>query len=539
MSFRKRLVFFLVIVLVLGGLDALCAPFFVAHGVRFWILWAAKKHHLAAEIGEVDAPFLREVTIRNLRVTSAKGASSEVAFNAATVVVDLNIRGWVLTKRAHLLRSFETGHFAGSIRVSPRVAAAPKLDWRLLAQLLPDNFRCDHFDLDLTTATSACHFRDVVLTASAIESGKFLAREISVTSPFLRQTFANLRGATSWEAGRLTIAGIPLVPGLDLEALTIDLSQLARRRLGIDLHLDTYGGTLRASFQGRAGDKFAIDVAGSASNISLAQFSQAVGFLEPITGAVRASKFTFRGNPGEFLDATASVLDRADRLRLARAAGRQCDARRDLLRSPPGGRPALCATAPERADREWRTGLAERTGRLGAAPFPWAIERLHSRLERLCAVLWRDHRRLQRSALRGGRPRFARSGSAWEAGAAWRSCGISRGGSRFVRGVASAQRNRGDGGKSGGAPRAGFHAGAGQLRPGFESSLCRAPDRRDRRSGRLRRAPAGRVALVENRRRRDFRLERRRNAGRRIPERCSSSPTGCSCRSRLCGCRST
>lgn len=307
MSFRKRLVFFLLIVLVLGGLDALCAPFVVAHGVRFWILWTAKKHHLAAEIGEVEAPFLREVTIRNLRVSSTKAAATKVTFNVATLVVGLNIRGWVFTKRAHLLRSLDAGYFSGSIHVSPKTAAALKLDWRLLAQLLPDNVRCDHFDFDVTTATTAFHFRDVVLTASAIESGKFLAREISVNAPFLRQTFANLRGATSWEAGRLTIAGIPLVARLDLEALTIDLSHLARRRLGIDLHLDTYGGTLRASFQGRAGEKFAIDVAGSASNISLAQFSQALGFLEPITGKVRASKFTFRGNPGEFLDATASL----------------------------------------------------------------------------------------------------------------------------------------------------------------------------------------------------------------------------------------
>jgi hypothetical protein len=307
MSFRKRLLFFLLIVLALGGLDALCAPFVIAHGVRFWIGWAAKKHHLVAEVGEVEAPFLREVTIRNLRVTSAKGAATEVAFNAATLIVDLNIRGWVFSKRAHLLRSFDLGRGAGSIHVSPRAASAPRLDWRLLAQLLPDNVRCHHFDLDVTTATTAFHFRDVVLNASAIESGKFLAREMSVKTPFLRQTFANLRGATSWEAGRLTIAGIPLVAGLDLEALTIDLSHLARRRLGVDLHLDTYGGTLRASFEGRAGEKFGVDVAGSASNISLAQFSRAVGFLEPVTGSVRASKFTFRGNPGEFLDATASI----------------------------------------------------------------------------------------------------------------------------------------------------------------------------------------------------------------------------------------
>ena len=307
MSLRKRFLYFLLIVLLLAGLDALCAPFVVAHAVRFWLGWAAQQHRLTLKIGAVDAPFLGEVTIRDLRIRSAEGAASEVTFRAATVIADLNLRGWAFRKRAHLLRSLRAEHFSGSIDVSRRVASAPRLDWRFLAQLLPDNFRCDHFDFTITTETAAFHFRDVVLTASAIESGKFFAHEVSVNSPFFRQTFANLRGATSWEAGRLTIAGIPLVPGLDLEALTIDLTHLARRRLGIDLQLDTYGGMLRASFQGRASEKFVLDVAGSAANISLAQFSQAVGFLEPITGAVRASKFTFRGNPGEFLDATASL----------------------------------------------------------------------------------------------------------------------------------------------------------------------------------------------------------------------------------------
>lgn len=307
MSFRKRLVILLLIVLLASALDVIFAPAIVAHGVRLWILWAAKGHGLSAEIERVDAPFLHQVTIRNLRVASARGATQEVSIRAATVVVDLNFRGWIFGGRPRLLRSVEVDRLAGTIRVRADAAPARKLDWRRLAQTLPDNFQINELDFDLGVGATEFGFRGVVLTASAIESGKFFARQIIVTSPVLRQTFTGLRGATSWEGDRLTIAGIPLAPGLDLEALTIDLSHLARRRLGIDLHLDTYGGTLRASVDGRSGAKFAIDIAGSASNISLAQISRALGFLEPITGSVRASKFTFRGNPGEFLDATASI----------------------------------------------------------------------------------------------------------------------------------------------------------------------------------------------------------------------------------------
>jgi hypothetical protein len=176
-----------------------------------------------------------------------------------------------------------------------------------LARLLPRDFSVARADLDVATATTRVHFEELQLNASAIESGRFFARQVSISSPILRQTFSDLRGATSWEGERLTIAGIALIPGLDLEALTLDLSRLKKRRLGIDLQLDAYGGTLRASFQGRAGEKFSLDVAGSAANVSLEQLSRAMGFIEPISGSVRASKFTFRGNPGEFLNATASI----------------------------------------------------------------------------------------------------------------------------------------------------------------------------------------------------------------------------------------
>ncbi|MBA2435915.1 MAG: hypothetical protein H0V54_12700 [Chthoniobacterales bacterium] len=307
MSFRKRLVVLFFLLVLLGALDALCAPFAVAHGVRWWINWTARRQGLTSEIERVDAPFLRPVTIRNFSLSPGKGSGHEVSLQAATIVVDLNLRGWLFHKDARLLHSVQADQLTCRIRILKAARPAAKFDWRQFARLLPDEFQFNDLNLDVTTPAVAVSGRGVLLTASAIESGQFFARQIFVTAPLLRQTFSDLRGATSWEDSRLTIAGIALARGLDLEGLTLDLSRLTKRRLGIELQLDTYGGTLRASFQGRGGDKFSIDLAGSAANISLAQLSSAMGFLEPVTGSVRASKFTFRGNPGEFLDATASI----------------------------------------------------------------------------------------------------------------------------------------------------------------------------------------------------------------------------------------
>ncbi|MEO5718576.1 MAG: hypothetical protein ABIR29_08400, partial [Chthoniobacterales bacterium] len=102
MSFRKRFTVFLLVVLLAGGLDALFAPFVIAHGVRWWIGWAAQRQGLTAQIERIDAPFLRPVTIRNLAIGPGKKAGHEVSFRAAVMVIDLNLRGWIFRKDANL-----------------------------------------------------------------------------------------------------------------------------------------------------------------------------------------------------------------------------------------------------------------------------------------------------------------------------------------------------------------------------------------------------------------------------------------------------
>ena len=307
MSLPKRLLVFIGIVFVAAVLTALAAPSAVAQGIRAWLWWAARHEGVTVEVAKIEAPFLGAVTIDGLRITPAREKARAVDLQVARVRLDLNFRGWLFARRARLLHSVAFEHLRGSIRQGAQ-RGGEKLDWRNLQRLLPDDFRFDDVDLDVTTAATAFTFRGVNLSASEIEAGKFSARQIFVTSPFLRKTFVDLRGATSWENDRLTIAGVALARGLDLEALTVDLSSLTSHRIGLDFQLDAFGGILRASFQGHGGGKkFSVDLAGSAADISLAQISAAAGFLEPLTGSVRASKFTFRGNPGEFLDATASV----------------------------------------------------------------------------------------------------------------------------------------------------------------------------------------------------------------------------------------
>jgi hypothetical protein len=129
-----------------------------------------------------------------------------------------------------------------------------------------------------------------------------------ITSPWVRQTFSQLRGATHWEANRLTLAGLTLTHGLDLQAATVDLARLGNRRLGLQFDVDAFGGKLRANISHEWHSPHSNwKIAGGATDLSLAQISDALGFADRIDGLLHASNFTFRGNLAEPDRATASL----------------------------------------------------------------------------------------------------------------------------------------------------------------------------------------------------------------------------------------
>src|SRR5204863_297079 len=119
--------------------------------------------------------------------------------------------------------------------------------WSALQKLLPNNFNLDRLDLRVEERGTVVLLRNASISASEVEAGQFHASEVMVSSPWFRQTFSELRGATNWENDRLTIAGLTLSRGLDLQSLTADFSQLDKQHLGLEFDLDAFGGKARAN----------------------------------------------------------------------------------------------------------------------------------------------------------------------------------------------------------------------------------------------------------------------------------------------------
>jgi hypothetical protein len=296
--------------LFVAGVLAVCFfPLLVAGGLRLWAGRVGRQGGLRIELGQIEAPFLGPVVFHNVQISSDSAALFQV--NAATprLEADLNLAAMFGASDNRMLRTLRSETISIDVRRNPQSpAASQRLAWPLFADLLADNFRLSGVRLHVENGATIVDFHDGMLSGSELESGVFTAREIEIESPWFRKSFSNLRGATSWQEGRFVIGALTVMPGLDLDTITIDLAHLAESRLAMEVGLDAFGGKIRARLSSDDhDDKRTWDVAGSCSEISVAQMSDALEWTNRASGSLHASKFTFRGELNDLGNATAAL----------------------------------------------------------------------------------------------------------------------------------------------------------------------------------------------------------------------------------------
>jgi hypothetical protein len=300
MRFRKRpsIVVVLVAGILLFVFAVFSVPLLVSSGLRLWIWWKARQEHLSVKLDKIEAPLLRPVVIRGLRLEGAHEAGFRVEAQAGRISAGLNLKAIALRTGERAIRNISVDGLR--MEIHRRTSAEPPLSesgWRTLQKLLPGSFDCQQLNVRIETGGAVALLRNASLSGNEIEAGHFATDQVLVMSPWFRQSFSQLRGATKWEENRLTLAGLSLAPGLDLPSITGDLSHLAEQNVGLNLDVEVFGGKVRAkiSREWRANAK-TWNVVGSAGDISLAQTAEALGFAQSISGMLHACNFTFRGN---------------------------------------------------------------------------------------------------------------------------------------------------------------------------------------------------------------------------------------------------
>ncbi|HZS17076.1 MAG TPA: hypothetical protein VFA51_04000 [Candidatus Udaeobacter sp.] len=306
---KSRFLFAGVLVLLALLLGIWLTPFAVSHGVRWWIWWRARQEGFTVKVDKIDAPFLRPVVIHQLSLRNAHDDALRVEVAITDVLFELDFKHILLHRQGRAIRNLSIRELRAEVRrTKPTVRAITRRGWATLHRLLPANFTITDSELRIENGPTLVFLRNGFLSASQAEAGRFTAAEVMIASPWFHQTFSQLHGATHWEADHLTVAGLNLARGLDLQSATADLSRLGNQRVGLQFDADAFGGKIRGNISHEWRTQHSNwKVAGGATDISLEQTSEAFGFTDRVSGLLHAANFTFRGNFAELDRVTASL----------------------------------------------------------------------------------------------------------------------------------------------------------------------------------------------------------------------------------------
>ncbi len=295
--------------LIVGLFVFALAPLLVGGGVRAWIWWEGRKEGLTIAVGSVEAPLFRPIVLHELRLRTSGQSRADVNLDIARVEFGLNLRAFLGTSDSRRIRDLSIDGARAVIRDAPAITRGSHDNRRtMLNRLFSGRFRISNSNVRFESGKAVIEARDISLSASEIETGVLSVGELAIASPLFSNRFTGLRGATSWQNERLTLGAITLTRGIDIDAFTADFSHIAARRIGLEINVDVFGGKVRANVTSDTRDDRRMwDVAGTASDISLAQMSEMLASREPAAGAVRTCKFTFRGDPSDLSKCTTSI----------------------------------------------------------------------------------------------------------------------------------------------------------------------------------------------------------------------------------------
>jgi hypothetical protein len=309
MAFKNPIFLFFAIIVLAAIAVIVLAPFGVSNGVRLWIWWFARQEGFVATVDHIEAPFLRPIAIRQLQLKSARDDALRIDVTATDLRITLNLKHILLHTSGRDVRNVSVRELRAELhRTNPNAQALTERGWATLHRLLPENLSIAKLETRVENGPTLILLRNSSLSVSETESGRFTAAELMIASPWVRQSFSQLRGATHWEGDRLTLAGLTLTHGLDLQSATADLSRLGNQRVGLQFDVDAFGGKLRGNLSHEWRSRSSNwKVAGGAADLSLAQISDALGFADRVDGLLHAGNFTFRGNLAQPDRATASL----------------------------------------------------------------------------------------------------------------------------------------------------------------------------------------------------------------------------------------
>lgn len=172
----------------------------------------------------------------------------------------------------------------------------------------PERIEARNVDFIFESDGDFVRLQNTRFTISEVEPGEVLVGQAVIKQPWLNRTFRNVRGTTKLDNARTELAAVTLEPGVSIQSLSVELAEIARGRLNLEMQIAAFGGSIRIETQTLPRDRqLAFEATGTFSQIAIGTLATFLGQSDAAGGAIKEGKFTFRGSPQSPAKATASL----------------------------------------------------------------------------------------------------------------------------------------------------------------------------------------------------------------------------------------
>jgi hypothetical protein len=324
----------LVLCIVLLMLVAVQAPVF-PHVVRCILKFRAWQSGAVLSMGAIEGNLFEPVIVHDLLWTyrAETGAVTRVEIRRARAwlawsnIFPAPVAGWIRSgaERAGFypiggnglwFRELEMDDVTARLSLPHSADVEPAEDsptkWLRRALTMqgaqPGIYTVRNADLILDRGEDWLRVRGAHFTLSETAAGFVRAAQIAMKAESGRKNFSGVRGRTSLDGARATIAGLRLAPDVTLQSLSVSLEKFAMGRLDFSVALAAFGGDINAEAEAAFEDKrLRFDANGTFSKVSVAGLASFLGLSDAAGGVLNSGHFTFHGTPGDFAKSEATV----------------------------------------------------------------------------------------------------------------------------------------------------------------------------------------------------------------------------------------
>ena len=314
---KRRFPFFrLFLLLLVVAVGLLFEPHCFRFAVRYFVQVEAWRCGVSARMQRVEGSLFEPVRLLDSVWMYESENGPVTRLEIREIEADLAWRALFSRGSAPWFRALTFDGLTGKVQLpidspavaSPRRFHLPRPQGRWLSG--PERIEARNADFIFESDGDYVRLQNARFTISEMEPGEVLVGQFIIKQPWLSRTFRNVKGATKLDNARTELAAVVLEPGVSVQSLSVELAEIARGRLNLELQIAAFGGAIRIETQTLplpSDRQLAFEATGTFSQIAIGKLATFLGQSDAAGGTIKEGKFTFRGSPQSPAKATASL----------------------------------------------------------------------------------------------------------------------------------------------------------------------------------------------------------------------------------------